>query len=236
MTVTADRGVSVAATDVPAGFGRRGAAAGATSTVVFTAVHHLTISNIRATLPVMIAAGGLCGWSLAWSYQRLFGGYSLRTWIGYNTAHLAVFAGLGITSVVVFERVTKVAAIMARGGPVDDLIARAFPITGIFIALATVAMGLAFGRVWRDYLRLLLTVGLLMLFLGSNISVLGLVDFGGAPLGPAITFFALTFLLNSSHSSGGRQLRFLTRSAVASTRRPSSGNHAQRSCPHLNKS
>ncbi|MDJ0665590.1 MAG: hypothetical protein QNJ75_13645 [Acidimicrobiia bacterium] len=195
MTVTANRGVQASATDIPAGFGRRGAAAGAMATVVFTVVHHLTISNIWAPLPIMLGAGGLCGWSLAWSYERLFDGYSLRTWLGYNAAHLAVFAALGVASIVVFESVTTVAAVMARGGPVDDLIARALPMTVTFIVLATVAMGIALGRGWRDYLRLAATIGLLMLFLGSNISVLGLVDFGGAPLGPLVTFLALTFLL-----------------------------------------
>ena len=79
MTATANRRVGAVVSSVPAGFGRRGAAAGAIATVVFTVVHHLTISNIWATLPVMLAAGALCGWSLAWSYEVLFDGYSLRT-------------------------------------------------------------------------------------------------------------------------------------------------------------
>ena len=194
ITTAADRQSSPAAS-FPAGFGRRGAAAGATSVVVFTAVHHLTISNIWATLPIMLAAGALCGWSLAWSYKGLFRDYSLRTWLGYNAAHLMVFAALGLASVAVFDPVTTVAAVMARGGPVDDLIARALPMLGLFIGLATVAMGWIFAVAWQGYLRLLVTISLLMLFLGSNISVLGLVDFGGAPLGPVLTFFALTFLL-----------------------------------------
>ncbi len=196
MTAVADRpDVAVVTMDRLAGFGRRGVISGAIAVVVFTAVHHLTISNIWPMLPVMLVAGALCGWSIAWSYCGLFGRYSPRTWLGYNAAHLMVFAALGVASVAVFDPVTTVAAVMARGGPVDHLIAQALPMTVVFIGAATVAMGAVWAPRWHDYLRLLVTISVLMLFLGSNISVLGLVDFGGAPLGPAITFFALTFLL-----------------------------------------
>jgi Mg2+/citrate symporter len=49
-----------------------GVIAGAASTLVFTAIHHLFISNIWFSLLPMLIAGALCGLCLAWSYGRLF--------------------------------------------------------------------------------------------------------------------------------------------------------------------
>lgn len=176
-------------------YGRDGVIAGSVSVLVFTLVHQLTISNIWAMVGIMLVAGGLCGLCLAWSYGRLFDRYSLRTWLGYNAAHAAVFAALAVASVMVFEPATTMAAITARGGPVDDLIFQALPLTVVFTVVAAGSFGIVLARKWSDYLRLLLTAAVLMLFLGMNVSVLGLVDFDGASMAPAAIFFGLIALV-----------------------------------------
>lgn len=188
--------------DVARGCGTRGAVSGAISVVVFTAVHHVTISNIWPMLGVMLVAGAVCGLCIAWSYGRLFPGYSIGTWWGYNLSYLAVFAGLAATSMLVFEPVTTMAAISARGGPVGDLIARALPLTVGFTVVAAALVGAAHGSVRSDYFRVLLTVTVLMLFVGLNVSVLGLVDFSGASIAPAVGFFALLALLDAIFAVG----------------------------------
>lgn len=68
--------------------------------------------------------------------------------------------------------------IMERGGPVDDLIVRALPLTGLFEIVVAGALGLAFGNDLTDHWRLLVAITVLMLFVGMNLSVLGMVDFG----------------------------------------------------------
>lgn len=187
-----------AATAVPSrGLAVHGALAGAVSALAFTVVHQLTISNIWPMLGVMLVAGGLCGMCIAWSYGRLTQRYSIGTWLGYNATYLAVFAALAVSSVAVFEPVTTMAAIAAGGGPVDDLIGQALPLTIVFTLASAGLLGRMLGRTWSDYLRLLLTVTVLMLFLGLNVSVLGLVDFAGGTITPVVAFFALVLLLDA---------------------------------------
>lgn len=105
-----DVDVGTAAAVPTRSFGRDGVVAGAMSVLVFTWVHHLTISNIWPMLGVMLAAGAMCGLCLAWSYGRLTESYSIGTWLGYNAIYLAMFAALAVTSVVFLEPVTTMAA------------------------------------------------------------------------------------------------------------------------------
>jgi len=88
------------------------------------------------------------------------------------------------------------AAISAAGGPVDELIVRALPHTGAFTLGTTGALGRLLSRRSSDYVRLLLTVTVLVVFLGLNVSVLGLVEFSGGSLLPVVVFFGLIVLLD----------------------------------------
>jgi len=198
VTATADR-IERTAGKSPriSGLARDGAAAGAASALVFTIVHDLTISNIWPMLAPMIVAGVLCGSCITWTYDRLFERQSVGTWIGYNAVFLAMIAALAAASVTLFEPVTSMAAISAQGGPVDELIVKALPLTGVFTFAATGLLGAAFARRRSDYLRLLLAVALLVLFLGLNVSVLGLVSFSGGSILPVVAFFGLIVLLDA---------------------------------------
>ena len=187
--------------------GLSGALAGVASVLVFTVVHQLTISNIWAMVGPMVVAGALCGLCIAWTYGRLFESYTIGTWVGYNAIYLVMFAALAAISVAVFEPVTTMAALINRGGPVDDLIGRALPLTGGFALVTAGGLGAMLARTPSDYLRLLLAVTTLMLFLGLNVSVLGLVDFGGSSLGPVVAFFALIGLLDAAFVVGFVTLR-----------------------------
>lgn len=51
---------------------RSGAAAGAVSAIVFALVHELLISDMWNTVPLMMAAGALCGMGIGWTYGLLF--------------------------------------------------------------------------------------------------------------------------------------------------------------------
>lgn len=178
------------------GFMPAGAIAGAASVVVFTVVHDLIISDIWWMLGPMVVAGALSGLCLAWTFERLFQRRSIATWVAYNAAYLAMFGALAAASVIIFEPVTTMAAISAEGGPVDELIVRALPLAGAFTLGTTGVLGRLLSRRWSDYLRLLLVITVLMVFLGLNVSVLGLVEFSGDALTPVVVFFGLIVLLD----------------------------------------
>lgn len=156
--------------------GRSGAVAGVVAVLGFTIVHDILISDIWAMLPIMAVAGAISGACLGWSYDRVVRLPSAWSWLAYNTAFLLMFGMLGAASVVVFEPVTTMAAVIERGGPVDDLIAQALPMTIAFTVAATVLVTWLFGRGWRDLGPVGLTTAVLVLFLGLNISAIGLVE------------------------------------------------------------
>jgi hypothetical protein len=182
------------------GFVRDGALAGAISVVVFTAVHHLIISDIWVTLPLMLFAGVICGMCLAWTFESLFRSSTMGRWVIWNLVILASLAALAIASLIIYEPVVAMSAIMERGGPVDGLVVRALPLTAIFAVVVAGALGLAFRAGATGYGRLLVTTTLLMLLVGINLSVLGLVDFAGDSLRPVSMFFGLVILLDAVYA------------------------------------
>lgn len=155
---------------------RSGVVAGAASALAFTLVHDLFISDIWDMLIVMLVAGAVCGLCLGWTYGRLVEAPSIGGWLGYNLVYLVMFGLLGATSVIVFDPVTTLTQVIEDGGPIDELIRMALPMTVLF-ALATVAaISVLFGRRKSDVGPILLTVSVLVLFLGLNVSAIGLVD------------------------------------------------------------
>jgi hypothetical protein len=168
-----------------------GVVAGLVATVGFTLLHDLVISDIWAMLPIMAIAGAICGACLGWSYARLFAVPSVWSWLVYNATYMIMFGLLGAVSVVVFEPVTTMAAVLERGGPVDDLIVQALPMTLAFTAVTAVLISLIFGRGWRQFGAVLATTSVLVLFLGLNVSAIGLVEFAGGGLYLVAEMFGL---------------------------------------------
>jgi hypothetical protein len=100
----------------PADFGRftrSGAIAGAVSAFVFTIIHDLFISDIWPMLLPLLIAGMVCGLCIGWSYGLLFQVTSVGSWLGYNLLYVVMFGLLGLSSVVVYEPVTTLAAVVA---------------------------------------------------------------------------------------------------------------------------
>lgn len=158
------------------GFIGFGAVAGALSVLIFTAVHQLVISSIWFALPAMLAAGVLCGACLAWSYLSVTDSVSVSTWLRYNLVYLVMFLALGAVSVVVFDPITTIAALLQTNEPPRDLIGRALPMTGAFTVATAVGLSVLYRPSWYGVLTLLVTTTVLVLLLGLNISILGLVD------------------------------------------------------------
>jgi len=86
-----------------------------------------------------------------------------------------MFVALGLTSLAAFEPVTTIAALLQAKEPPRDLIGRALPVTGVFVLATAALLSMLYRPGWWRSGALLLTTAVLVLFLGLNISVLGLV-------------------------------------------------------------
>lgn len=151
-----------------------GAAAGASAALAFAAVHALWISDIWFSLVPMMVAGAVCGAAIGWSYGRVFEP-SIRTWLGYNAGYVIALAVLGLVSVVIFEPRTTMAELFALDGPPIDLIADALPLTIVFTLGTAVVMSVLFGRTPAAFGAILATCIVLVVLLGLDVSVIGLV-------------------------------------------------------------
>jgi hypothetical protein len=176
-----------------------GALAGAVSVVVFTAVHEWLISDIWNTLLPMMVAGALCGVTVAWSYARLFGRrLSTASWAGYNALYVGLLVLLGLVSVLVFEPIVSAAELLEIGGaPPPELFRSAMPLTIVFILLSTVGIGRRWGRSVLDYLSVLLACATVVVLLGINLSILGLVQFTSGSLPLLGMTYGLVVVLNA---------------------------------------
>ncbi|MFO7538220.1 MAG: hypothetical protein R6X32_09185 [Chloroflexota bacterium] len=173
-----------------------GVIAGAASTFVFTAIHHLFISNIWFSLLPMLIAGALCGLCLAWSYGRLFQPPSIPTWLLYNLVYIALFFLLGILSILIFEPIATIPQLVVANEPPDELIRQAMPLTLGFILGSAALMTILWGRNLVDIAAILLTCTVLIILLGLNVSVLGLVYIPGSAISLVAKMFGLIVLLN----------------------------------------
>lgn len=176
---------------------RSGAVAGAVSAFAFAVIHHLLISNIWFSLIIMLPAGVLCGGCVGWSYGLMFETPSMGSWLRYNLHYVAMFVLLGMVSVLVFEPITTAAALMVANEPPDELIGQAMPMTIIFTLAATILLSWRYGRSWLHYGAILLTCTLLVLLLGLNVSVIGLVSIPGNSLYLIAEMFGLILAINA---------------------------------------
>lgn len=156
-------------------YARSGAVAGAASALAFTAIHHVLISDIWYSLAPMMVAGALCGLCVGWMYRLLMEASSAGSWVTYNLLYVGLLALLGAASVLVYEPITTVAAVIAANEGPGELFDRAIPLTLAFIVVATMGVGRLYARRRLDYGAILLTCTVLTLLLGLNISVIGLV-------------------------------------------------------------
>lgn len=139
----------------------------------------------------MLLAGTLCGACLAWSYTLAVSTPTVGTWVRYNLSYLAMFVALGLTSLIAFEPVTTIAALLQSKEPPRALIGRALPVSGLFTLATAALLSAVYRPGWRGAAGLLLTTGVLILLLGLNISILGLVGVPRPALGVLVEVLAL---------------------------------------------
>ena len=175
---------------------RSGAVAGAASAFAFAVIHHLFISDIWFSLIIMLPAGVLCGGCVGWTYGLLFETPSVGSWVRYNMLYVVMFVLLGAVSVLVFEPVTTIMALVVANEPPDELIGQAMPMTIVFTLATAVLLSWRYGRSWLHYGAILLTCTLLVLLLGLNVSVIGLVSIPGNSFYLVAEMFGLILVIN----------------------------------------
>jgi len=160
---------------VRAGMAVSGAVAGAAAGFGFALVHGLMISDIWFSLPMLLIAGALCGLCLGWTYGLLFPSPDLAGWLKYNGLYLGMFALIAVISELIYKPVITLGELMAGGPAPVHLFAQSLPL----VVVSTVGMAAIiyrlYGRSWEQFAALLVTCTVLVLLLGLNISLMGLV-------------------------------------------------------------
>lgn len=175
---------------------RSGAIAGTLAALAFAVIHDIFISDIWFSLIMMMGAGAICGLCIGWSYALLTETPSSGNWWRYNMLYVALLALLGLTSVLVFEPTTTMAALVETNAPPDKLIGQALPMTALFTLLSAVLISLLYRKSWRHFGVILLTCVMLILLLGLNVSVIGLVIIPRGSLYLILEFFGLILAIN----------------------------------------
>jgi hypothetical protein len=177
-------------------FALSGAFAGVVSTLIFTIIHDIFISDIWFSLVMMLVAGAVCGACLGWSYGLLVKAPSLRSWLAYNLLYDGMFVLLGLVSALIFQPVMPMAALITANEPPGALIAQAMPVTAAFTLLMAVIISLIYGFSRSRFGAILLTCAVLVLLLGLNVSVVGLVSIPRGSWVLVMEMFALILTLN----------------------------------------
>jgi hypothetical protein len=177
-----------------------GAAAGALAAIAFAAVHALWITDIWFSLVPMMVAGAVCGATIGWSYGRLFEP-SIRTWLLYNASYVVALAVLGLASMAVFEPRTTMAELFTLDGPPMDLIGDALPLTIAFTLGTAVVLSALFGRTPAAFGAILATCAVLVVLLGLDVSIMGLIRIPTDSLYAVIVFVGLIVVLAGSFAA-----------------------------------
>lgn len=173
----------------------KGAVAGVVSTLTFAAVHAAFISDIWYSAAPMSVAGAICGASVAGSFRVLRDRPSLRGWLLYNATFVSVFVLLGTASMLLYEPVTTIPELVAADGPPTHLFGTVTPLLAAFTLASAALITFAFGRNWPHFGPVVLTLALLMLVLGPNVAIMGLIEIPGSSAYVVATFFGLIFVI-----------------------------------------
>ena len=183
-------------TDAPtANFLRSGTIAGLVSALIYTIVHQIFISDIWFSILIMLIAGALCGPSLGWSYGVLVSVPTFKNWLAYNLVYMAMFGILGAVSVAAFDPITTVEALIEVNESPNELIGKAMPLTVVVTFLMAGIVTVLSTRRWANFGSALLACVILVLSLGLNVSIIGLVSLPSGSLYLVVELFALILAL-----------------------------------------
>ena len=171
-----------------AGLGR-GAVAGGVSTTVFTVLHHVFINPIWWMFPVMLVAGAACGACLVWCYSELVDEPSPKSWLGYVVLFTVMFGLLAVASVIIYEPTITMTEMLESTEATPSLMGDTIGLMTVFTISWSGVLVWLYRKRWRAFGVGLATTTVLMLFLGFNVSTIGLVEFPTEARGLMAGFF-----------------------------------------------
>ena len=169
-----------------------GAISGTLSALVFSIIHYFLISPIWFALVANLVAGAVSGACLAWSYALAVDEMRGKPWVIYNLSFVLILVALAGTSLLMFDPVTTIPALLQAKGPPRALIGQAFPVTLVFTLASAVILSLRYRARWAASAAIGVTAVVIVLFLGLNLSVLGLVH---VPRGSLYLLFEVLALI-----------------------------------------
>lgn len=153
-----------------------GAISGTVSSLVFTILHGLIISNIWFMLIPMLVTGAICGLLISWSYEILVYRPSVAGWLGYNSIYVVLLFLLGPISLLLFEPIMTIPELVSSpNGLPDELFQEILPLVALYIPLMAFIITGLHGRRWKAYWVVLITSAVLVFLLGMNIAPMGLI-------------------------------------------------------------
>lgn len=153
-----------------------GTIAGGVSTLVFTIIHSLMISQIWFMFIPMLVTGAMCGFFLSWSYNLLVCQPSVIGWLRYNFLYIILLFILGPISLVLYEPIMTIPELVSSpNGLPDELFRKVLPLVAVYTPLMALIITALHRRRWAGYGAVLVTCAVLVFLLGLNIAPLGLV-------------------------------------------------------------
>lgn len=143
----------------------------------------------------MAMAGAISGLCLACTYRRFVSIPSVGSWVRYNATYLGLFALIPPVSVLMLDPVITIAEASNADGPLDDLLVEALPLTVASVIGIALVVTLLFGSLRSDFGPALAASVVLMLFLGLNLTIMGLVEFSAADSGVILGFMGLVVFI-----------------------------------------
>lgn len=179
-----------------------GALSGALTTLVFTLVHDLWISDIWFNTVPMLLSGALSGLAIVWSYNTAVSPQSTTRWLIYNGVLVGLLVALGGLSFVLLDPKFTMAEAMAMDDALAELIPPALPLMIGAILVGTLLVWMAYGRRARALLSVCIVQVLLVFLVGHNLAILGLVEVSEDLLATFAEFIGLTALLGFGFAVG----------------------------------
>ena len=154
---------------------RAGSLAGILSALIFAIAHNLFIENIWYAIFFLVSGGMIGGITLAFNYFYMTEIPTAQNWAMYNFIFVTKYILLGVVSILVFEPVTTIPEILEINRRSGDMYTTALPLTVAFTLIFSFLMSLMFATKIKQFLLIIITNIIMMVALGINVSILGLV-------------------------------------------------------------
>ena len=179
-----------------------GALVGMLTVLGFVVIHEIFIVDIWDSLRRMVIAGAVCGLCLVWSYDKAVTDHSTRRWFGYNASYAALLVALGAVSFVVLEPRFTMAELMVSDDALAQLIPPALPLMIVAAVAGSFLLWVLYGRRRAALIPIVVTQTLLVILVGHNLAILGVVEMSADLLYVVGEFVVLTVSLALGFAAG----------------------------------